>query len=391
MMQLFDNYSFIRGVCHGPDPKKSPEQVDFELSCAERLQINSVRFWAQQDLWEKDPKGYEQEILDFVRACDRHKISVMPIFFNGNIIADFKEPTEEDWAKMETYAAAIIHLLKKEPGVLMWDVMNEPYCNDYIRKCEDKSLVPERMKNIEAVVRRMCGMIRELDPTGIQTVGHEFIWHCETTNDLVDVISFHDYLKTRKEIEGVYSQADEMSKATGKPLLNTEMGCIGRSNPYDVELEICQEHNVGWYLFQLMTEGFWGDIHGIIYPDGTIRDPAIVAAMFGFFRKRTPGRIRPNPDKEGYAGDAVKAVEEALAFKESKLFFTDMKSSDIILEAAERCVNILESNEMIAMIDPPSAKIEDWRRLPDEQRNMAEIRKFAYDMAKLLKEACSIF
>ena len=389
-MQLQASYSSIRGVCHNPDPAKSPEQVELELSCAERLQINSVRFWLQQEKWEADPNGYFDLVEDFIHRCYAHGISSMPIFWNGNPIAEFKEPTEDDWKRMEEFAAAAIERFGDDPAILMWDVMNEPYCNDYIRKCPDPALVPERMENLKRMVRRMCDIVRRLDPDGVLTVGHEFIWHNESTVDLVDVISFHDYLKTRAEIEAVYQQAEELSAKTGKPLLNTETGCIGRSNPYDVELEICQRHQVGWYLFDLVAEGFWGDIHGIIYPDGTIRDPAIIAAMFGFFRKRTGGRILPNPNKEGYAYQAIKAVEDVLSVEETALFLSKVKTSDDILEAAERCVNILEANELVPMWDLPSARIEEWRAQPEAERDLHAIKQFAYDMAKRLKEHCLI-
>ncbi len=389
-MKLLSDYSQIRGVCHNPDPDKTPEQVDFELACAERLQLNSARFWIEQEKWEEDPKGYFDLVLDFVRRCDAHGISVMPIFWNGNPIKVFNPPTEGEWAKMEEYAAAVVSLLQDEPNLLMWDVMNEPYCNDYIRNCPDPALLPERMEQLSALVRRMCGIVRKLDPDGVLTVGHEFIEHCETTNDLIDVISFHDYLKTRAEIEGVYRKAEEMSKQTGKPLLNTETGCIGRSNPYDAELEICRKHRVGWYLFCLVAEGFWGDIHGIIYPDGTVRDPSIVAAIFGFFRNRGLERIRPNPNKEGYAFKAVAAVKDVLNTEEITLFHSKAVTSDDILEAAERCVNILEANELVPMWDPPSAKIEDWRAQPEEKRDLPAIRKFAYEMAKLVQDTCLV-
>ena len=389
-MQLLKDYSQIRGVCHNPDPDKTKEQVDFELSCAQRLGINSARFWIEQDKWEENPDGYFDLVLDFVRRCDKHGISVMPIFWNGNPVKEFSAPTEEEWATMEKYASAVISLLHSEPNILMWDVMNEPYCNDYIRNCGDETEKARRMEEIKVLVRRMCGIVRKLDPDGVLTVGHEFIGHCETTNDLIGVVSFHDYLKTRAEIEGVYEAAEEMSRKTGKPLLNTETGCIGRSNPYDVELETCQKHHVGWYLLCLVAEGFWGDIHGIIYPDGTVRDPAIVAAMFGFFRNRTPDRIRPNPNKEGYAFKAVAAVKDVLNTEEITLLHSKKVTSDDILEAAERCANILEGAELVPMWDPPSAKIEDWRAQPEEQRDLPAIRKFAYDMARLVQDTCLV-
>lgn len=389
-MQLLKDYSHIRGVCHNPNAGKSKEQVELELSCAERLHINSVRFWLRQEKWEQDAEGYLALVLDFVRCCHSHGISVMPIFWNGNSIAAFQAPDEEEWAAMERYAAAAMDALRGEPNILMWDVMNEPYCNDYIRKCPDPALLPERMDNLKQLLRRMCGIIRGLDPNGVLTVGHELIAHCDSSVDLIDVISFHDYLKTRGEIEAVYEEAERLSKATGKPLLNTETGCIGRSNPYDVELEICQAHNVGWYLFDLVIEGMWGDIHGIIYPDGTIRDPAIVAAMFGFHRKRGTGRVLPNPNKEGYVYGAVEAVEQVLSVEETVLFHSKVKTTDDILEAAERCVSILEANELVPMWDLPSARLAEWRAQPEAERDVRAIRNFAYEMAKRLKEECLI-
>jgi len=45
---------------------------------------------------------------------------------------------------------------------------------------------------------------------------------------------------------------------------------------------------------------------------------------------------------------------------------------------------------MVAMWDAPSAKIQEWRAMPEEERNLWEIKKFAYDMAMLLKEKCMI-
>ncbi|MBS1231787.1 MAG: hypothetical protein H6R35_625 [Bacteroidetes bacterium] len=36
-------------------------------------------------------------------------------------------------------------------------------------------------------------------------------------------------------------------------------------------LEICNNHKVGWYVFELMVQGYWSDIHGLVYPDRTIR------------------------------------------------------------------------------------------------------------------------
>ena len=387
-MKPLKDYSFVRGVCHNPPRDKDWARLEKELSYCKRLNINSTRFWMDQGEYEKDPQGYIDYIGKFMRTCWEYGVSSMPIFWNGNFIVDFKEPTEEEYAKAAEYAKAIIDAFKDEEFVLMWDVINEPMCNDYLRKCTGE-VYEERYANLRRYVRRLCEIVRSLDPVNCITVGHEQVKHCESPVDLVDVISYHDYLTTRAAIEGAIIDAEKLSAENGnKPILNTETGCVGRANPYDIEIELAAKHNVGWYLFNLVSEGFWGDIHGLVYPDGTIRDPAVIAALFGFFRNRTENRIRVNANKEGHAYRAVKAVEDVLRVEETTLFMSKHKTTDDILTAAEYCVNILEAAEMVPMWDPPSAKIECWRRLPEEKRDIYEIKRFAYDMAELVRKNC---
>src|SRR5437667_199112 len=63
-----------------------------------------------------------------------------------------------------------------------------------------------------------------------------------------------------------------------KPVLNSEIGCVARANPYDLAISEYMDAHVGYYLWELMVvwngRG-WGDVHGIFYPDGTVRDPSI--------------------------------------------------------------------------------------------------------------------
>ena len=134
-MKPLKDYSFVRGVCHNPPRDKDWARLEKELSYCKRLNINSTRFWMDQGEYEKDPQGYIDYIGKFMRTCWEYGVSSMPIFWNGNFIVDFKEPTEEEYAKAAEYAKAIIDAFKDEEFVLMWDVINEPMCNDYLRKC----------------------------------------------------------------------------------------------------------------------------------------------------------------------------------------------------------------------------------------------------------------
>jgi hypothetical protein len=344
--------------------------------------------WMMQSKYEAEGDSYVNMLKEYVQMAGEYGITVMPIFFNGNAIAEFSVLTEDEWSKAEKYAADIIGALKEEPNIIMWDAINEPMCCDYLRLSPEDEY-KQRYENLTNWTRRATEMIKKIDRTIPVTVGHELVEHVEITVDLVDVISFHDYLHTRKEMEDAIFRVQKIAAENGgKQIMNTETGCVCRSNPYDIELELCAKHKIGFYIFNLVIEGHWGDVHGIVYPDGTIRDPNVVAAVMGFFRKRDVGRIYANPNREHHSAKAIKGVEDILAIKETKLHNFETHSSEDILEAAEYVVNQLEVAEMVPMWDPPSAKIERWRAMPEEQRDIVAIRQFAYDMMNLLKESC---
>ena len=389
-MQPLTDYSHIRGVCHNPESSADQAALERHLSYMRRLNLNSVRFWMDMDRYEADPRGYLDALARFMETCWRFGVSAMPILWNGNFIQDFREPDASWYARASRYANDFISRFRGKPNILMWDVVNEPMCNDYLRSVKgvDEAEYAARFQKLEAWVRRLCAIVRRADPGGCMTVGHESVDHARSSADLVDVICFHDYLTTRREIEGAIQAAEALGREYGKPILNTETGCVGRANPYEVELELCQKHQVGFYLFNLISQGFWGDIHGLVYDDGTVRDPSVIAALFGFFRNRTPRRILANANKEGHAYRAVRAVEDALRVEPTTLFMSKPKTTDDILEAAEYCVNILEACEMVPMWDAPSARIQIWRAMPEAQRDRHEIARFAHEMAKRVRECC---
>src|SRR5258708_37241906 len=91
------------------------------------------------------------------------------------------------------------------------------------------------------------------------------------------------------------------------------MACIGRANPYDVTLEEFMHANMGWYLWELTITHEWGDVHGVFYPDSTVRDPSIVAAILGFFRNRGANVVLEDPDRERWVARAVTGGRNWLA------------------------------------------------------------------------------
>jgi hypothetical protein len=259
----------------------------------------------------------------------------------------------------------------------MWDIMNEPFTNSYYERAagDEKK---QRQAEITAFARYNLSGVKKLDRVNAITVGYTFPRELEPTADLVDVLSFHDYTQTRATVEEVYRIAEEVSRKFGKPMLNTETGCIARASPYDMVLEIAQKRKTGWYLFNLMIQGYWGEVHGLFYPDGTVRDPAIIAAVMGFYRNRDMNTmIKPVPNREGAAERALKAIEAALKDNQSA-FGASKTPTDKILDAAEAAADLLEAAEMVPMYVPPTAQIRFWSEQPSDKRDRDAVRAFAY-------------
>jgi len=385
--QPLKDYGFIRGVNHVMTG--NTEILTRDLGYARRLNLNSTRIWLSFEDYEKDPQAYVNRLRDYIRVSHRLGFSTMPILLNGNCLNPDTLKTAFS-QRGDAYVKAIVGAVKAEPGLLMWDIMNEPFTNDYHDKAPEQEK-PRRKAEITAVVRHYLSYVRTLDPVNAITAGHTFPSDLETTADLVDVLSFHDYTPLRSTVEEGYRIAAAVSRKSGKPMLNSETGCIGRANPYDMVLEIAAKHNTGWYLFNLMIEGYWGEIHGLFYPDGTIRDPAAIAAVLGFHRNRDVNTIiKPDPNREGQAERSLKAIESAL--KDNQDAFRHAKTStDIILDAAEWAANLLEAAELVPMHVPPTARIKSWREQPPGKRDRDAIRAFTFDLGLMLKRYCLVY
>jgi hypothetical protein len=263
-----------------------PEVIEFDLDLAVKLNLNQCRVFVPYQSWLEDKDGLAGKLEHFVRACHERGIGVMPVV---GYIWDWTRdssllPQAREWAEF------LVATLADEKGLAFWDVMNEP----------DWPTNEELVRRECEYAKYMSGVFRELDPNTPVTIGMAFVEGMEEMADYMDVLSFHDYLQTRGAIRGSIERAKAFAEKVGKPVFNTEMGCIARANPYDVTLEEHMNANVGWYIWELMIvrEG-WGKVHGVFYEDGTVRDPSIAAAIMGFFRKRDADILPSVADNEG--------------------------------------------------------------------------------------------
>lgn len=109
----------------------SGEQLKKELGYGKRVNLNSVRFWLDYRAYAADKTGYIERVVRYTRECYECGYRVMPIIWNGNML-DPHMIDEENYPAGDEYTRTIVNALKDEPGLLMWDIMNEPSCNDWI-------------------------------------------------------------------------------------------------------------------------------------------------------------------------------------------------------------------------------------------------------------------
>ncbi len=343
----------------------NPAETERDLNYADRLKLNQLRVFVNDASWVADKAAFRRNLIDLARASNRHHIGLMIT------VGDTQSFIGKDGAvnrrQIRGFVSALVAAIGNEPALAFWDASNEP---DY-----NAAGIPagREQKRIE-IARLIAATLHELDKKTPVTIGVAYERNMETLADAVDVLSFHDYLPTRAAISNDIVHAKVFAAKSGKQVMDTETGCIARANPYDVTLEEHMNAHVGWYIWELMITKRWGDVHGVFYTDGTVRDPAIPAAMFGLFRNRTTNAILENVNRENWVNTDNQLAKAWLdnpdgAWKDG-------------LAAAEKLANLLEGGQLIAMREPPSRAVELLRQ---GQPNPSALRELISNEIKLLQ------
>ncbi len=385
-MKPLHDYSFVKGVNGTP---RDAETTRRHLGYAKRIGLNSIRFWLEPDAYRKDPEGYVKKIRTFAETCRDCGFTMVPILFNGNML-DPEKLKEEYLPFGEKYVDAMIDLFRGNEKLLMWDVMNEPACNDYINGPMEEEEKNAHLAELWAFVRHFCQYVKEKDPENAITVGHYMTCYLKQTCDLVDVISYHNYSETVSGIRKAAEEALEIGRREGKCVINNEMACVARANPYDITIQLMDSYHIPWYVFCLMIDGYWGEVHGIFYEDGTVRDPSIPAAITGCFRKRDLATMVPEkPDREAHARKVAERLKMQLEDSSEDVFaYREKTAARDLLENMEEAANLLEAGQLVPMRIPPTARVYAFEK--QENPDPEEIRSYAYFLAKTLKESCRL-
>ena len=336
------------------DPKETERDLDY----AKKISINQVRVFLSYAAYVTNKEAFRQNLTHLARACQARGIGLMPVVAYKSEMFHESAP----YPLSRAWATELISSVGQEPALRFWDVFNEP---DYPPTATNR---PARI----AYARVMAGIFRELDtrrPRTPVTIGFTFEKTMEENADVVDVLSFHDYSPTREAVHSNIVAALAFAAKMHKPVINTEIGCTGRANPYDMAIEEYSIAHVGFYMWELMITTYWGDVHGIFYPDGTVRDPSIAAAMLGIYRNRGTNVVLELPDREGWVTRTV---------TNGRNWLDDANAPYARgLDLAETAANLLEANQLVAMHDLPSRRVAQLRDGPPDP---AALREFLADL-----------
>jgi hypothetical protein len=338
--------------------KYDPAQVEQDLTNAQRLNLNQVRVFVAFSAWKTDPELSNRNLLDFLHACQRHNIGVMlGLIDEPRPIA----PSTTLPPELKAWLEGMVTLTAHEPALQFWDAANEP--DNAARNGADA-----RMRAL-AIARATAELLRATGTHTPITIGCVHVACMKETAPAVDVLSFHDYSSTRAEIRANIAEAQAFAASVHKPVFNSEIACIGRANPYDMALEEFNRGQMGWYLWELTITHEWGDVHGVFYPDGTVRDPSIVAAILGFYRNRGPNVVLEDPDRERWVQRAVAGGKAWLA--------SSAPNWNEGLKQAEIEANILEAAQLVPMREPPTRALELLRNAPPDMTALqALVRRY---------------
>ncbi len=295
------DYAAIRGTNYVPSYASTSvaiwknfdaEVIDRELGYAERLRFNAVRFFLQYVVYEHDPDQFLANLDEFVALADKHGLKVMIVLFDSCFGEEpamdkdqspkwvnnpgFSRLGEEHRPALEKYVRDVVERYRGDPRILAWDVMNEPMADlEHVTRAERAT--------IWQFVSHFCEFVKQADPTHPITVGHAVPEYIPQTMDQVDVLSIHSYLTYEEWLQGDIDLAVGYAKQAGKPVIFTEFGNSGAGQKYEAALDVIERNGLGFFLWELMIAKMqFNDQQGLVYPDGTIREPAAVARVLGF-------------------------------------------------------------------------------------------------------------
>jgi hypothetical protein len=312
----------------------SPGLISQELALAESVGFNTLRVVLQYMVWEDDPNYFRETFSEFLAICTKHKIKVMPTFFDDCVFGENTDPSlgkqpepVEGWyawawspspghtlvkdtasyVRLEKYVKDVIGTFKDDPAILAWDLYNEPS----VSALADKTY---------PLVKKVFKWAREINPSQPLTIA---TWNGDQAlNKIIfdhsDIITFHCY-SPKEEAEKLIKSLQSHKR----PVICSEW--LNRPTGSTVEsiLPLFSKENVGclhWGLVngKTQTQLPWGhrpaDLpytriwqHDLYTTDYKIYSPYEIK-LFKYY-------LTESKTKSSVSGETVVQVQEELLKK----------------------------------------------------------------------------
>ncbi len=326
------NWQDVRGANYVPSYARDAteawirfdaEILDRELGFAERLGLNTIRFFVDVRAYEADSKLMLDRLDQFLALCEKHHLKTIPQLFDScgveqaDLLAQgakrfdpktgkwfdrhwrtwtsnpgFDRMGPEHWDKLEQYVRAIVGGHLEDDRILLWDVVNEPWCMARWRNRKQRAVIAR-------FTQHFCQLVKQLKPQAPITVGLTTLDRADIVEDWIDVVTFHMYqpevTPQPKRWAAVLDRAQRYSQRSGKPVLLTEFGHPawfvqggrGRSfgdEPqrafYEQILPVVEQSKIGWCIFDLIM-GYGPFAHvSVLKPNGDKRPAATVIEKY---------------------------------------------------------------------------------------------------------------
>lgn len=298
--QPHDDFSWIRGANYVPSYARNdvqiwmdydPKVIDKELGYAEKLKLNSVRIFLQYAVYKQNPEQFLDRFENFLSLCDKHGIRAMPVVFDSCFgeFPDLDNYRNKDWManpgqnvlgpefwpELEKYVQDVVGNHRNDKRILIWDVMNEPMCTSHARTQQGR-------EKIWTFLDHFLDVVNEQDSYHPTTVGFMSSRSVPRVIDKLDVLAFHNYTGDMNALHADIRYVKSLGAKNGKPVIINEIARRNTGQHFWNFMPLLRQQAIGWYFWELMlgkTQFSRGTnpIQGVIYPDGTCRNPREIA------------------------------------------------------------------------------------------------------------------
>ena len=309
----------------------SKAATERDMAIAQQTGFNFCRVFLNYHVWEAQPAEFLANVQHFIATAHAHGVNTMPIPFDlcwfgcrdENVTAashgrcwypspQFSLADDRSWwhAAGEKYVDALVGAVPAStPGLILWDVVNEP-------ESGGSSGLPGENGTRWSFVKHFVAYFQSKTKTPT-TAGVASVGSLGTIGSSVDILTFHSYHHSWELGLQRTEMALGFSRQYNKPVFNSETGCIARANAFDQTMEMAIRNGIGFAVWELMISDCLDCIdtrrwkHGLMFTDGTTRDPSAIAALHGVFLNRgdNVGMAVARPDVEHAVSGTVQAAD----------------------------------------------------------------------------------